>query len=338
MNVFALRQGVWGYFAAVVGLHVIGFVLLWLTAPHHPVLVGLGLLAYRFGVRHAFDADHIAAIDNVVRKLLQQNKNPLGVGFYFSLGHSTVVTVMTIFASVGVFWVERTIPRLRELGSLVGTSVSGVFLLLIGVANLEVLVSLYRVFRRMRRSSADEKWMEELILSRGFVSRRLRPVFRLVSRSWHVYPIGFLFGLGFDTASEVGLLAISAGISKGNVPFYGVLALPVLFSAGMSLFDTADGILMSNAYRWAFKAPLRKINYNLVTTALTVIAALCIGGVELLQVMVPSLGLLGRYWESLFHFDFGGFGYVLMALFLLAWGLSYLAWKTFRIPNDKKSV
>ncbi len=316
-----------GYGVCIVIVHIIGITCLFFSAADHPTLLGLGFLAYTLGLRHAFDVDHIAAIDNTVRKLIQQEENPMGVGFYFSLGHATVVCLMAIATAFAAQWAENSIPQLKDIGGVISTSVSGIFLILIGVLNLIVLVDIYKVFLQMRQKSYDDNRLEELLQNRGFMARYLNPLFKFVSKSWHVYPIGFLFGLGFDTASEVALLAISAGAAKSDIGLAGIIALPVLFAAGMSLLDTADGIFMTTAYNWAFSTPLRKVYYNLTITGLSVVAALFIGLVELAQVITPELGLNGGFWEWLQDLDFGALGYILVALFVFTWVLSYGIWK-----------
>ena len=257
-----IRRSIFGYSVGVVALHVFGIALLVSAILHHPTLLGLGFLAYTFGLRHAFDADHIAAIDNTVRKLRQEDKDPVGVGFFFSLGHSTIVIIMAVVTAFAVQWAQRSIPELQNIGGIVGTLVSAVFLFAIGFINLFVLMNLYQVFKKMRTDSLNEDQFEELLNSRGFLARMIGPVFKFVNKSWHIYPIGVLFGFSFDTASEVALLAISAGAAKNAIPFTGILALPILFSAGMSLMDTADGVFMTTAYNWAFATPwLTRLGY-----------------------------------------------------------------------------
>ncbi len=321
-----------GYGAAILGLHVIGLGALLTTARAHPVLLGMGFLAYTLGLRHAFDADHIAAIDNTIRKLVRQDQSPLGVGFYFSLGHSTVVVLMVLATALLARWTQQALPHLQAVGGVIGTTVSGGFLVFIGLLNLFIWLDLYLVFQRMRHGTDDAEELERLLLSRGLIARVAGPLFRLIGRSWHVYPLGFLFGLGFDTASEVALLALSAWAAARALPLWGILALPVLFAAGMSLMDTADGVFMTTAYRWAFATPLRKIYYNLTVTGLSVVAALLIGLIELTQVLTHALGLTA-VWGQLQALDFGWIGYLLVGLFVLAWSLSYGAWRFLRIEE-----
>lgn len=332
-NVRDLKPAWVGYGGTVFGLHVLGLLGLLQAARTHPVLLGMGFLAYTLGLRHAFDADHIAAIDNTVRKLVRQGTSPLGVGFYFSLGHSTVVFAMVVVAALIARSAQQALPHLHAIGGLVGATVSGTFLLLIGLINLFIWVDIYLIFQKMRRGNDDAHALEELLLSRGIVARVASPLFRVIHRSWQVYPLGFLFGLGFDTASEVALLAISAGAAASALPTVGILALPVLFAAGMSLMDTADGVFMTTAYRWAFATPLRKVYYNLTVTGLSVVAALLIGLIELTQVLAQALGLTAGFWGRLQGLDFGWIGYLLVTLFVFVWSFSYGAWRLLRIEE-----
>jgi high-affinity nickel-transport protein len=322
-----------GYGGTILALHVVGALALLSTARAHPILLGMGFLAYALGLRHAFDADHIAAIDNTVRKLLREGQPPAGVGFYFSLGHSTVVFVMAVAAASFARWAQQALPHAQTIGSVIGTTVSGAFLVLIGLANLFIWIDVYLTFQEMREGRYDAEALEQLLLSGGLVARMARPLFRLVRRSWQVYPVGFLFGLGFDTASEVALLALSAGAATQALPVWGVLALPVLFASGMSLMDTADGVFMTTAYRWAFATPLRKVYYNLTVTGLSVVAALLIGVIELTQVLAHALGLTTGFWGRLEALDFGRLGYLLVALFVLTWSCSYGAWRLLRLEE-----
>lgn len=325
------REGWIKYAVSVVFLHVLSIVLLIPAAVHHPVLIGLAFLAYTFGLRHAFDIDHIAAIDNTVRKLVQQKESSLGVGFFFSLGHSTVVACMTVVTILAVRFTEHRFPTFQHLGAVLGTAVSGFFLLVIGVLNLVIWLGLYQLFQRMRRETLLEAEIEHLMQSRGFLARFLNRLFKLVNKSWHIYPIGFLFGLGFDTASEVALLAISALAAKNAIPLSGILALPILFAAGMSLMDTSDGIFMTKAYNWAFSSPVRKVYYNLSMTGLGVLAALLIGLVELAQVLIPELGVQSGFWYWIEGLSLGNLGYLLVGLFILIWAVSLILWKWLRI-------
>lgn len=327
-QLWSSRKSWSGYVIVVLLLHVLGFAGVIVAARSDYSFWSLGILAYTLGMRHAFDADHIAAIDNTVRKLVQQKRSPLGVGFYFSLGHSSVVFLMVLAIACSVKWIQTEMPSLQATGSLIGTSVSGIFLILIGILNLLILINLYQIFKRMRAGGQSGEELEKLLESRGLFARLFKPLFRLITRSWHVYPLGFLFGLGFDTASEVGLMAISAGAAKSSVSVLGILSLPLLFAAGMSMLDTADGMFMTKAYKWAFHTPLRKIYYNVTVTTVSVISALLIGVVELVQIMSERFGWSGPLLDSVNALELGDLGYVLVGLFVLAWLVSFVIWKT----------
>jgi nickel/cobalt transporter (NiCoT) family protein len=323
-----------GFGGAVVALHIVGWGAILYFASDKPVLIGLGTLAYTFGLRHAFDADHIAAIDNTTRKLRQQGQRPLGVGFFFSLGHSTIVLALAVGLATAAAAIKADIPGFQEVGGLVGTGVSGTFLLIIGVLNLLVLIDVIRIAREMRSGRYDEKRLEQRLLDRGFMGRFfIGKAFRLITRSWHMYPLGLLFGLGFDTASEVGLLALTAGAASGGTPVLAIVALPILFAAGMSLMDTADGVFMSKAYGWAFSSPVRKVFYNITVTSLSVAVALAIGTVEIVQVLADRLGFRGGFWDWLGGLDFGTLGYVIVGVFVVTWALAYAVWKARRIEE-----
>ena len=295
-----LRLSAFG--AAVAALNLLGWGLFFFYSSSNPALAGLGTLAYTFGLRHAFDADHIAAIDNTTRKFLQDGKRSLGVGFFFSLGHSTIVLSLVTGLAIAAKTVNSRIPSFQDWGAYVGTGVSGTFLLIIGALNLVVLLDVIRISRRIRSS-------------------------------WQMYPLGALFGLGFDTATEVGLLAITAGVATSHMPFLAVLSLPILFAAGMSLMDTADGAFMSQAYGWAFSNPIRKVYYNITVTTLSVAVALVIGTIELLQVLAARLQLDGGVGGWLSNLDFGRIGYGIVAAFVLTWSISLLVWKKGRIEE-----
>ncbi|GGI99300.1 nickel/cobalt efflux system [Alicyclobacillus cellulosilyticus] len=310
------------YFAVVLGLHVIALACLVVGAHGRPALWGLGALAYAFGLRHAFDADHIAAIDNTVRKLLEEGKNPRGVGFYFSLGHATVVCIMSVATAIAATWAERVLPRWHVYGGLVGTFVSGGFLIAMGLMNLAVFI---RIWRRPRAAHGGDGHHV-----RGVFAVLLPRLTRLINRAWHIYPVGFLFGLGFDTATEVALLVLSAQVAHQAASVPAVLSLPLLFTAGMSAMDTLDGVLMTKAYGWAFAVPERRRTYNLCVTGLAVVAALGIGITEFAQLAGDELGLRGAVWTALQNVDLGTLGYVIVALFLLCWLVSLGAWKWLR--------
>src|ERR687886_1600964 len=294
-----------GFGGGVLLLHVLGWGFFLYYSRHNPALAGLGTLAYTFGLRHAFDADHIAAIDNTTRKFLADGKRSLGVGFFFSLGHSTIVFSLAAGLALAAKSVNSRLPGFHEYGSYVGAGVSGTFLWIIGVLNLLVLLDILRIFRDMRRGSYDRERLEERLLDRGFMNRFF--IGRFASRirsSWQMYPLGVLFGLGFDTATEVGLLALAAGVATHHVPFLAVISLPLLFAAGMSLMDTIDGAFMSRAYGWAFSSPVRKVYYNMTTTALSVFVALAIGTIEYVQVASTQLHLHGGVLSGINRLDF----------------------------------
>jgi high-affinity nickel-transport protein len=330
----AERLRVAGLYGFIALLHVVGWGLFLYYASRYSSLVGLGAVAYLFGLRHAFDADHIAAVDDTVRFLLQENRRPLGVGFFFSLGHSTVVAGLAVVILFAAAAVKRDLPAMQNVGGLIGAGVSGAFLWFIGILNLMVLLDILKVWRGTRSGHHTHEHVEELLARRGFLNRlfgnRLQGVIR---RSWHMYPVGLLFGLGFDTASEVGLLAMTAGASSSDLPWPAVLSLPVLFAAGMSVMDTTDGILMCKAYDWAFVNPLRKIYYNLTTTSLSILVALVIGTVELAQVLVGMTGARGTAADFLAGLDFGNLGYLVVGLFVLAWATSVAVWKLGRFEE-----
>ncbi|HHY66645.1 MAG TPA: HoxN/HupN/NixA family nickel/cobalt transporter [Alicyclobacillus sp.] len=327
-----IRYPWWPYVLGVGLLHLLAILLLLTGAGNHPAILGMGLLAYTFGLRHAFDADHIAAIDNTVRKLMQQRQNPSGVGFYFSLGHSTVVFAVALVTAFAANWLQEKHPAFKDVGGMISTVVSGIFLVVIALLNLMIWVDIWRLLSSLRIGAYQPESLDALLTNRGFVARFARPLWRFIGKSWHVYPLGLLFGLGFDTASQISLLALSAGSARA-LSWSGILALPLLFAAGMSLMDTADGVFMTRAYGWAFSTPLRKLYYNLTVTGLSVVAALVIGGIELLQVLGKKLEFQGGWWDWLLHLELGGLGYLLIGLFVLTWVLSYGVWKVGRLEE-----
>ncbi len=340
--VHGVSRGEWlrlsGFLGVVAALHVVGWGLFLYYSGHYRPLVGLGLTAYLFGLRHAFDADHIAAIDNTTRKLLQQGKRPMGVGFFFSLGHSTIVFSLAAGLALAARTVNSKIPAFQDYGGYIGASVSGTFLWIIGILNLIVLIDIVRIFREMRGGEYDKERLENRLLQRGMMNRYFGRFFRLINASWQMYPLGVLFGLGFDTATEVGLLALAAGVAVHAVPFLAIISLPILFAAGMSLMDTLDGVFMSHAYGWAFSNPIRKVYYNITVTSVSVVVALAIGTVELLQVMSARFALNGGLWDWLNNLDFETLGYGIVGLFLLMWGTSVAVWKLRRIEERWASL
>ncbi|HEY1591372.1 MAG TPA: HoxN/HupN/NixA family nickel/cobalt transporter [Solirubrobacteraceae bacterium] len=329
----AERRSLTSLTGAVAGLHVVGITLVIVYTPRYPVLGGLAVLAYTFGLRHAFDADHISAIDNTTRKLLSEGKRPLGAGFFFSLGHSTIVFVLSLGLAIAAGAVHSALPTLQFYGGTIGAAVSGLFLLAIGALNLVVLNGIVAVGRELRAGRYDEQVLEEQLQQRGLMCRFFARPLRLVRSSRDMYPIGILFGLGFDTATEVGLLALTAGAATGKVAPLALISLPILFAAGMSLMDTADGVFMTKAYLWAFSSPVRKLYYNITVTSLSVFVALLIGTIELTQVLSAKLGLTGGFWSWLHGLDFGTLGYAIVALFALTWLVALAIWKWRRIEQ-----
>ncbi|TVT88973.1 HoxN/HupN/NixA family nickel/cobalt transporter [Pseudomonas sp. RGB] len=321
-----VRTKLFGIYGILVAINV-GAWLWALAAFHqHPVLLGTALLAYSFGLRHAVDADHIAAIDNATRKLMQEQKRPVAVGFFFSLGHSSVV----VLASIGVALTAAHVEAFKAVGGVIGMSVSAVFLLVIALMNLVILRSIYRAWRQVREGGAyvDED-VDLLLADRGFMARIFRPLFRLISRSWHLYPLGFLFGLGFDTATEIALLGISATQAAQGLSPWSIMVFPLLFSAGMSLVDTLDGHLMLGAYGWAYMKPLRKLYYNMSITLVSVVVAVIIGSIEALGLMADQLELKGDFWGFIGNLNdsFGMLGYIIIGIFVASWAASVLLYR-----------
>jgi high-affinity nickel-transport protein len=313
---------------------------LWALAAFHdyPVLLGTAALAYTFGLRHAFDADHIAAIDNVTRKLMQEGQRPVGVGFFFSLGHSTIVVALSIAIAITATVLQYKFNSFASIGAVVGTLVSALFLFAIATANIIVLLSIYRTFQTVKRGG---KFVEEdldlMLSNRGFMGRLFRRCFRLVERSWQMYPLGVLFGLGFDTATEVGLLGISATQAAHGMTIWSILVFPALFTVGMSLMDTTDSILMLGAYGWAFAKPIRKLYYNLTITAVSVVVAVLVGGLETLNLIGGQLGLTdgGGFWGMIgaINDNFGTLGYIIVGTFVLSWMISYIVYRAKRYDD-----
>lgn len=325
-----LRGRTFGIYAILIPLNLLAWLWALLAFHDQPVLFGTALLAYTFGLRHAVDADHIAAIDNVTRKLMQSGKRPLSVGLFFALGHSTVVVVASIFVALAVSALQSKFDRFREIGGLIGTGVSAFFLLAVALANIFILVSVFRVFRAVKRG---ERFIEEdlnlLLSQRGLIGRALRSLFGVISSSWHMYPLGLLFGLGFDTATEIALLGLSATQGSQGMSMWSILVFPTLFTAGMSLVDTTDAVLMVRAYGWAFIKPIRKLYYNMTITLVSVIVALLIGGIEALGLIGRKLDLDSGFWRVIgdLNDNFGALGYLIIGIFLLSWMISVLVYR-----------
>jgi high-affinity nickel-transport protein len=319
-----------GMYGLLIGANAAAWI--WAFAFFHgsPGLLGMAFLAYTFGLRHAVDADHIAAIDNVTRKLMQQGQRPVGVGLFFSLGHSTVVFGLSVAIALTSVVIKAQFTSFQNIGATIGTSVSAFFLLAIAAANIIVLASVYRTFKVVK---AGGRYVEEdldLILSqRGFFGRIFRRLFKLIGQSWHMYPLGFLFGLGFDTATEVGLLGISATEASKGLPIWSILVFPALFTAGMALIDSTDSILMLGAYAWAFVKPIRKLYYNMTITFVSVIVAVLIGGIEALGVVGDKLKLQGSFWNGIGSLtdNFGMLGFVIIGVFMVSWLASILIYR-----------
>lgn len=333
-----------GMAAFVLALHVIGwFTLVAIVAPQHYGIgtksfgIGIGVTAYTLGMRHAFDADHIAAIDNTTRKLMSEGRRPLSTGFWFSLGHSSIVFGLAVLLSLGMKTLAGPVrddnSRLHDVTGLIGTTVSGAFLYVIAVINLVVLAGIWKVFRRMRTGHFDEAALEEQLDSRGFMNRLLGRVMKSITKPWQMYPVGLLFGLGFDTASEIALLVLAGSGAASGLPWYAILCLPVLFAAGMSLLDTIDGSFMNFAYGWAFSKPVRKVYYNLTITGLSVAVALIIGTVEFLGLLAGKFGLHGPFWDRVGGLDLNVVGFVIVGLFFATWVVALLVWKFGRIEE-----
>jgi high-affinity nickel-transport protein len=330
LTIVVLHVAGWGMLAVAVGGHyrissteVFGF--------------GTGILAYTLGMRHAFDADHIAAIDNTTRKLVGEGKRPLSVGFFFSLGHSSVVFILAVLLNFGIRGLDKQVRNdnsgLHTITGVVGTCVSGFFLLLIAVFNLIVLAGIIRVFREMRSGRYNDEELEEQLNKRGLMNRFLGPLARKVDTPWKIYPIGFLFGLGFDTATEIALLVLAGTAVAGGLPFYAILSLPILFAAGMSLFDTADGCFMNFAYDWAFAKPVRKVYYNLTIPGLSVFVAVFIGTIELLGLLSQNAHLNGSFWSFLAGFNINTAGFVIVGVFVVTWIVALCIWHFGRIEQ-----
>jgi high-affinity nickel-transport protein len=330
--------------ATVVGLTVAGSALLLAAIPHRYHVgrtelfgVGTGILAYTLGMRHAFDADHISAIDNTTRKLMAEGKRPLSVGFWFSLGHSSVVFALAVLLNFGIRFLDGQVKNgssgLHHWTTLIGTSVSGTFLYLIAILNLVILVSITRVFVGIRRGHYDDEALELQLDQRGLMNRLLGPLARKIDKPWKMYPIGLLFGLGFDTATEVALLVLSGTAVASGLPFWAILSLPLLFAAGMSLFDTLDGCFMNFAYGWAFSRPIRKVYYNIVITTLSVAIALFIGTIELSGLLGQELDLRGPVWHWLGSFNINQAGFIIVGVFAVVWAAALLVWRFGRVES-----
>ncbi len=327
------RDKIFGMYGVLIALNLVAWAWALLTFSGNAEMLGACLLAYSFGLRHAFDADHIAAIDNVTRKMMQEGRRPISVGFFFSLGHSMVVILLAVGIAITAAAIKDHFDDLKDLGGVVGTLVSALFLFAIAGANILVLRGVWRAFRTVRRGGGlVEDDLDMLLANRGLLARLFKRLFRLIEHSWQMFPLGFLFGLGFDTATEVGLLGISAAEAAKGVSIWSILVFPVLFTAGMSLVDSTDGVLMTGAYGWAFVKPIRKLYYNLTITFVSVVVAVVIGGIEALGLIGDQLGLAGAFWDGIgaLNDNFGTLGYVIVGLFMASWLISTVIYKVKR--------
>ncbi len=332
----SVRAKILSIYAVLLVFHAGTWLWAFLAFRHYPVLLGTSFLAYSFGLRHTVDADHIAAIDNVTRKLMQEGKQPVTVGFMFSLGHSTIVFVGSIAIASAASMLQHRVDAVRSIGGMVGTLVSTGFLFAIAFVNLTVLRSVYRVFARVRNGAPYvEEDLNLLLADRGLLARLFRPMFAMIRHSLHMYPLGLLLGLGFDTATEIGLLSISATESSKGLAMLSTLVFPALFAAGMSLVDTTDNILMLGAYGWAFMKPVRKLYYNMTITLVSVIVALVVGGIEALGLFAGHFHFSGMLWDLVrkLNDNFGTLGYFIVGFFVLSWILSIAFYKWQRLDE-----
>ena len=331
-------------FGFIVFLHVSGALLMWKATTGNYELAdgtlfgwGTAALAYTLGMRHAFDADHISAIDNTTRKLMSEGQRPLAVGFFFSLGHSSVVFALAMLLNFGIKALGSQLKdddsTLHHYTGLIGTTVSGTFLMLIAILNLVILVSIVGVFIKMRQGAYDEAELEKHLDSRGLLMRFFGPIARRIDKSWKMYPLGILFGLGFDTATEIGLLVLAGSSVIAGLPWWAIISLPLFFAGGMSLLDTIDGSFMNFAYGWAFSKPVRKVYYNIIITGLSVAVALFVGGLELCQVFANQLNLTGGFWDYALAFNLNSAGYFIVGAFVVVWTIALLLWKYGKIEE-----
>ncbi len=335
-----LRKKIIGIYILLIAFNVFAWAVALLGfSVQYPALLGTALLAYTFGLRHSVDADHISAIDNVTRKLMQENKRPVAVGFFFSLGHSTIVVVLSIAIALAAAYIQSAIPGFKSAGGLIGTSVSALFLYLIAFINILVLWEVFQAFQKVKRGEEyNDQTLDEFLNQRGLMGRFFRPLLKMVDKSWKMYPVGVLFGLGFDTATEVALLGISAIEAGRGLPIPFILIFPLLFTAGMCLLDTTDGILMLGAYGWAFVKPVRKLYYNLNITLVSVLVALVVGTIEIISIISGPLNLTGGIWDYLSNLDFGLLGILIIGIFILSWVVSTIIYKVRRYDDIEVKI
>ncbi|MDR3543575.1 MAG: HoxN/HupN/NixA family nickel/cobalt transporter [Desulfosporosinus sp.] len=323
------------YGGAVVSIFLTGLILLSTGVFKYPELLGLAVISYTFGLSHAFDVDHIAAIDNMTRKLVQQGGKTRGVGFFFSSGHSTVVIIMGALTIFAVKWAQQALPQFQAVGGVIATCVSGGFLLLLATINFVILKDIVKTFKCMRSGTYIAESAERP--DKGVINRTINRLFNLVDKNWHIYAVGFLFGLGFDTATQIAVLATSASASAKGIPWVAVLSFPILFTAGMSMMDTLDGFFMSTAYQWVLTSPLRKVYYNLTITGLSILAAGVIGIIEVGQVFAQESNRNSGFWLWLQNLDFNKMGFMLVGMFILVWSVSLIGWKLLKLDQKESS-
>jgi high-affinity nickel-transport protein len=335
-----VRRRILGIYIVLIAFNIICWLLALIGfSTHYPALLGTALLAYTIGLRHSVDADHISAIDNVTRKLMQEKKRPVAVGFFFSLGHSTIVVLLSIAIAIAATVMQKALPTLQNAGGLIGSTIAAIFLYVIALINLLVLWDIFRMFQRVKRGEEyDEQTLDDFLSQRGLMGRFFRPLLKVVDKSWKMYPIGFLFGLGFDTATEVGLLGISAVEAGKGLPIPFILIFPLLFTAGMCLMDTTDGILMLGAYGWAFVKPVRKLYYNLNITLVSVLVALVVGTIEITSIVSGVLNLSGGIWDFINNLDFGLLGGIIIAIFVVSWIVSTIIYRLKRYDDLELNV
>ena len=321
----------------LVVFNIAAWVLAYVAFYDSPKLLILCLIAYGFGLRHAVDADHIAAIDNVTRKFLYNKKYPIGVGFFFSIGHSTIVVLMSFVVALGTIYMKSHLTDFQEIGGLIGTMISSAFLLVIALINFMIFIDTYRSFLEYRRNGVQSEDVQKVLVQKGVMTSLFRPLFRFVNKSWHMYIVGFLFGLGFDTSTEVALLGISATQAASNMSVWAIMVFPILFMSGMSLIDTLDGILMINVYGWAMVKPARKLFYNMAITLLSFCVALFIGSLEALSIISEKLGLNGSFWAYInkINDNFDYMGFYIVGIFIFCWIIAILASKFIDLEPSK---
>lgn len=324
------------YGAFIIFMFACGGILLSTGVFKFPTLLGMGVISLSFGLAHAFDCDHIACIDNMTRKLVQEGGKTRGAGFFFSLGHSTVVMLMGIATIFAVNWAKQAIPQFQAVGGVIGTIISAVFLFILAAANFMILKDSIKTFNMMKNGTYTEESLERP--DRGFVNRSINRLLNIANKNWHIYIIGFLFGLGFDTATQIAVLATSATATAQGIPWIAVLAFPILFTAGMCLMDTLDGFFMSTAYQWVLTSPLKKIYYNITITTLSILAAGVISIIEVGQVLAMEENWNSGFWGWLQNLDFGMMGYTLVGMFILVWIISLVCWRVFKLDEKDKTM